>query len=124
MQCLQCHAIQGAGGNVGPDLATLPPDTTLAHVVESLLLPSKVVNPKFAAVTVQTVDGLVLSGVKVEEGETTLLLRDPVRGDTRLSKGQIEAIEPMGSLMPVGVVSRLKKNDFADLARFARPAPR
>jgi uncharacterized repeat protein (TIGR03806 family) len=123
MQCLQCHAIQGAGGNVGPDLATLPPDTTLAHVVESLLLPSKVVNPKFAAVTVQTVDGLVLSGVKVEEGETTLLLRDPVRGDTRLSKGQIEAIEPMGSLMPVGVVSRLKKNDFADLARFVASLP-
>lgn len=116
--CLKCHAVDGAGANVGPDLARLPPEVTPAHLVESLLLPAKLIRRGYATVTVATSDGQVLSGVRVREDARELVLNDPVRGEFALPLDTIEERTEAGSLMPANVASQLTKAEFRDLLRF------
>jgi len=124
LNCLQCHALGPVGGRVGPDLLKLPADTTVAYLVESVLLPSKVVKPEFAAVTVETRDGRVLTGIRVQDSSDAVVLRDPVRGDTVVPKSDVESVTRSGSLMPTNVVSRVDKQDFLDLVRFLATLPK
>lgn len=118
LSCVKCHALGGVGGHVGPDLLTRPQPLKLAEAIESILLPAKTVKEGFATVTVNLNDGRSLSGIKVREDAQTLLLRDPVRGDTAIDVRTIEDRAEGGTLMPTGVVARLPKGDLLDLVRF------
>ena len=41
MVCLKCHAIAGAGGQVGPDLTSIGASAQVDYLIESILLPNK-----------------------------------------------------------------------------------
>ena len=61
--CAKCHALRAdapAGG--GPSLADAARRFTPAHLVESILLPSKQISPLFRATQILTVDGRTLIG--------------------------------------------------------------
>ncbi len=118
LSCVKCHALGGVGGHVGPDLLTRPQPLQPAEIVESILLPAKSVKEGYATVTVNLDDGRSISGIKVREDAKTLVLRDPVRGDTVIDVGSIEDRADGGTLMPTGVVARLPKGEFLDLVRF------
>lgn len=118
LNCKKCHAIRGSGGNVGPDLAGITRPVTAEHVVESVLLPNKVVKEGFRAVTVQTNDGLVLTGVQVSDNGFEIVLRDPVRGDTAIAKSSIAERVEGASLMPTNLVASLKREELLDLVRY------
>ena len=118
MNCTKCHAVAGKGANVGPDLAKISPPVKTEHVVESILLPNKVVKEGYQAVTVQTEEGLVVTGIQVQDNGREIVLRDPVRGETRVAKAEIAALTLGGSLMPAQVVAALKRQEFLDLVRY------
>ena len=118
LNCTKCHAISGKGGNVGPDLAKLDVPNLAQHIVESILLPDRTVKDDYRAVTVQTETGLVVTGVQVYDDGIEVLLRDPVRGDTRIRKAEIEATSRGGSLMPANLVAALSRESFLDLIRY------
>ncbi len=115
--CLKCHAVDGAGASVGPDLARLPAEVTPAHLVESLLVPARVLRQGYATVTVATSDGQVLSGVRVREDAQELVLNDPVRGVFSVPLDEIEQRTEGGSLMPSNVASLFTKAEFRDLLK-------
>ncbi len=125
LNCTKCHAIDGKGANVGPDLAKMGADMAKTgaefnaqHVVESILLPNKVIKEGFRAVTVQTESGQVITGIQVLDDGHEIVLRDPVRGDTHISKAEIAARAEGESLMPAQVVVALKREEFLDLVRY------
>jgi len=118
LNCTKCHAIRGRGPSVGPDLATLKQRGTPEHIVESILLPAKEVRNEYRMVTVQTASGLVVIGVVVVEDPGEIILRDPVRGDTSVSKNDIVDRIEGGTLMPSNVVSMLRREEFLDLVRY------
>ena len=118
LNCTKCHAISGKGANVGPDLATLGKQAKPEHVVESILLPDRVIKEGFRAVTLQTGDGRVVTGIQVFDDGRDVVLRDPVRGDTRIAKAEIEENVVGGSLMPANLVAALNRNEFLDLVRY------
>ncbi|REK16543.1 MAG: hypothetical protein DWQ37_07455 [Planctomycetota bacterium] len=118
LNCTKCHAIRGNGGNVGPDLAMMGNDTKPEHIVESILLPNKVIREGFHSVTVQTTTGEVLTGIQVLDDGQGIVIRDPVRGDTRIAKAEIEARTEGESLMPSQVAATLARRDLVDLVRF------
>ena len=60
--CLECHRAEGQGGSVGPDLTGIGRRLRAAEVLESILLPSKVVADEYATILVETASGAVLSG--------------------------------------------------------------
>lgn len=118
LNCLKCHALAGAGGAVGPDLAQWPMPPKRSQLIEAVLLPSKSVREGFATLTLHLDDGRVLAGVKTQEDEQSLVLRDPFQGDTRVPKAAIESRADGGSLMPTSVVARLRKSELYDLLAF------
>jgi putative heme-binding domain-containing protein len=125
--CLQCHAIGGAGGKVGPDLSGIGTSAQPDYLLESVVLPSKVVREGYTTAHVVTADGKAYSGVIVRESPDGLVLRDPVRDEITIPARDIEQKRVGGSLMPDGLDRSLTDGELADLVRFlselGKPGP-
>ena len=118
LNCLKCHSIAGKGANVGPDLAQIGSQAKVEHIVESILVPDRTIKEGFRAVTVQTQDGFVITGIQVRDDGPAIVLRDPVRGDTRVVKTNIAERSEGGSLMPANLAAALKRGEFLDLVGY------
>jgi putative heme-binding domain-containing protein len=117
LACAQCHAIGGAGGLLGPDLSSIGGSAQVDYLVESILLPTKAVKEGYHSIIVETSDLETFSGVKVQENDTTMVLRD-VNGEHTIYKDKIDNIEEGTSLMPVGLADTILENELADLVSF------
>ncbi len=124
LTCVKCHAADGPGNPLGPDLSRIGDEAADAYLVESILNPSKVIKTGYETVTVATKDGQTLTGLIAENRPDALVLRDPAH-DGRLvavAKKEIEAQSQNGpSLMPAGLASNLaSRQEFLDLVRYLR----
>jgi putative heme-binding domain-containing protein len=119
LACVKCHAIAGAGGQVGPDLASIGASAPVDYLIDSLLLPSKAIKENYQALIVETKKGVVLSGVKVRETKTELVLRDGEDREVTIPIGQIDSREiSKKSLMPEGLADTITRGELLDLVRF------
>ena len=118
LSCLKCHAIGGAGGKVGPDIISLGGSSQPDYIVDSLLNPNKAVKENYNAVTVVTLQGKVHSGVLVRRTDTQLVLRDANDKLMNVPLEQIDEETPAASLMPVGLLDKLTRQELVDLVRF------
>jgi putative heme-binding domain-containing protein len=119
MVCLKCHAIAGAGGQVGPDLVSIGASAPVDYLIDSILLPSKAIKENYNSLVVETKKGLLLTGIKVRETKTELVLRDAEDREVAISLGQIDTREnSKKSLMPEGLADTLTRGELVDLVRF------
>jgi putative heme-binding domain-containing protein len=118
LACLKCHAIGGAGGQVGPDLTSIGTSAPIDYLIESILLPNKAVKEGYHALVVSTKDGRFFTGIKVRETSTELILRNAEDREQAISMKDIEDRSPGGSLMPEGLVDNLTQPELVDLVRF------
>ncbi len=88
------------------------------YLIESLLAPNAKVKENFNAVVVATSDGRVITGVKLRQNGSELVLRDSEDREIAVPAGSIEEQKDVGSLMPVGLVESLTRQEFLDLVRF------
>jgi putative heme-binding domain-containing protein len=91
------------------------------ELVESLLMPSKRIEKEYVQLVVVTDDGKQRVGMKVEENDGEIVLRNPVQPEPiRIAKGAIEEVsESPVSIMPAGLVRMLEsRRDFDDLLRY------
>jgi putative heme-binding domain-containing protein len=116
--CFQCHAIAGAGGQVGPDLSGLGASSPVDYLIESILLPTKAVREGFVSLIVGTDRGELFTGVKVREDKATLVLRDATHDEIVIPIDRIEDRKDAGSIMPAGLADLLTSDEFVDLVRF------
>jgi putative heme-binding domain-containing protein len=126
--CLACHAIGGAGGRVGPDLAPVGTALPIDLVVESVLWPQRQIKEGYSATMVQTKDGEVVQGYRASEDKTEFVLRDPATGRViHIPASNIKAKRDIGSLMPEGLTESLTRKELVDLIRFlselGKPGP-
>jgi putative heme-binding domain-containing protein len=125
--CSRCHAIAGAGGSLGPDLAAIGSTAQPDFLVEHLLLPTKSVKDGFAAYEVLTKDGDAFSGIRVRENAQELVLRDTNSDEIVIRKSQIKRQRDIRTLMPQGLADVLSDGELADLVRFlselGKPGP-
>ncbi len=118
LSCLKCHAIGGAGGRVGPDLLSLGASAQVDYLLESLLEPNKKVKENYNSLIVATDEGRVITGVKVRQSDTHLILRDVNDAEVSIPLGSIEAQKDGKSLMPSGLTEKLTRTELVDLVRF------
>jgi putative heme-binding domain-containing protein len=119
MVCLKCHAIAGAGGQVGPDLVSIGASAPVDYLIDSLLLPSKAIKENYGSLVVETKRGLLLTGVKVRETKTELVLRNAEDAEVTIPINQIDSREnSKKSLMPEGLTDTLTRGELIDLVRF------
>jgi len=123
MACSKCHAIgKPPLTGLGPDLTALNKDTTDESLVESVLLPSKVIRKGFESVTVVTADGKSFAALPVERTPDTVVVREITRGGetTTFAATEIEDWKVNeSSIMPSGQVNQLNsRQQFLDLIRY------
>jgi putative heme-binding domain-containing protein len=118
MQCLKCHAIGGAGGQVGPDLVSIGASAPVDYLIESLLIPNKAVKEGFHALRVETLDGKVHIGVKLRESKTEIVLRNAEDKEIVIPANDVDTKRESRSLMPDGLVDTLTRDELIDLTRF------
>lgn len=117
-QCVKCHALDGRGATVGPDLAAIARGSTQEQLLISILQPSKEIAPLFVTWKVLTTDGKVILGSKVNGGgvgeANRYLLADGTTVD--VAQKDIEEQQPVSeSIMPENIVQTLSIDELADL---------
>ena len=124
LSCTKCHGCGGKQGDspLGPDLSRPESGWTAEGIVESLLAPSKVIRKGYEAVTVLRTNDTSATGLLVDDGKESLVLRDPAMPGTPLviPKADIarRTVSPT-SLMPTGQTNLLAdRQQFLDLLSF------
>ncbi len=123
MACSKCHLNGKVNQNgLGPDLTALGKEVSDESLVESVLLPSKVIRKGFESVTVNTNDGKSLAALLVERTNEELVVRDIARAGepTTIAVADIEEVRAnAASIMPAGQVNQLNsRQQFLDLIRY------
>ena len=118
LTCFKCHAIAGAGGQVGPDLGSVGASAPVDYLIESLLVPNKAVKENYHSWVVATKDGRFFTGIKARESNTELVLRDAEDREIAIPINKIESRTIAPSLMPEGLTDALTHGEFLDLVRF------
>ena len=123
MACSKCHAVgKPVLNSLGPDLAALGKEASDESLVESVLLPSKIIRKGYESATVVTVDGKSLSGLLVDRSNDRVVVRDISRGGepTTIAANDIEEVKLNAtSIMPAGQINQLNsRQQFLDLIRY------
>lgn len=119
--CSTCHNPPAGSQRLGPNLEELKTKLSDVELVESLLKPSKRIEKDYAQVAVVTDDGRQLTGIKIEENDREIVLRNPAQPEPiRISKDVIdEVVQSPVSLMPANLMRLLKdRREFDDLLRY------
>jgi putative heme-binding domain-containing protein len=118
--CLQCHAMQGRGNAVGPNLysvASQPKETLLLNILD----PSRQVTPDYVSYALTTSEGEILNGLITSESASSVTLRRPNVADITVERTRIKDLKADGkSLMPDELEQGLTSQDVADLLEFIR----
>jgi len=118
MICQKCHALSGAGGQVGPDLTSLGASAQVDYLIDSLLLPNKAIKEGYHSLVLSTKSGRLHTGIKVRETATEVVLRDAEDREVVVPTKQIDERTNGKSLMPDGLVDPLTRAELVDLVRF------
>jgi putative heme-binding domain-containing protein len=119
VQCKNCHRIGKNGHDVGPELTTIGQKYSRAQLLESMLWPSKLIDPKYVTYLVETNDGRLLTGLLVKRDEQEVVLKDAQNKVIRISSGQIEHLVPQRlSLMPELLLRDMTAQQVADLLAY------
>jgi putative membrane-bound dehydrogenase-like protein len=123
--CYRCHAFDGRGATLAPDLMTTARTLTRERLVESILQPDKEVAPQFTSWLVARTDGTVATGILLREGPDGEQTYANNKGETFTVKPSELAERRAGtaSIMPSDLAQTMTLQEFRDLLAFLRPAP-
>jgi putative membrane-bound dehydrogenase-like protein len=118
--CVQCHAIDGRGGNIGPDLSVIARTANREQLVRSIIAPSEEIAPQFQGWEVKKKNGEVLTGLQGHlrtDGGASLLLFDG--NEVRLRGEEVAGFRALKeSLMPEGLAALFSPEELRDLVAF------
>ena len=119
VSCRNCHRIQKDGKEIGPELTTIGKKLTRVQLLESILQPSKLIEPKYVTHLAETKDGRILTGILLEKNVEHVVLKDAQDKVSRLPTSSIEQLVPQQqSLMPDLLVRDLTAQQVADLLAY------
>jgi putative heme-binding domain-containing protein len=121
-QCLKCHRFNGEGGSTGPDITGVGNRFNARDLLESILLPSKVVSDQYQSIRIVTKDDVIVGRIERDDPDRLVIRTHPLAGTTvEVKKSAIEDQRPDKlSMMPEGLVSILRKEEVLDLLAYLR----
>ena len=118
--CLRCHAVNGQGGGVGPDLSEVGKKYDRRYLLESLLVPDAKIAKGFETVLVVTIEGKIISGIIREETDEQLTLVQPLGDIVTIAQDDIDDRAPGKSGMPADFAKQLSKTEIRDLIEYLK----
>lgn len=119
VQCKNCHRLENAGNELGPDLSQSVKKLSKEQLLESILQPSKSIDPKYTAYVVETSDGRVLNGLLTEKTDEEVVLKDASNKQVRIAVSDVELLAPQSiSLMPELLLRDMSAQQVADMLAY------
>lgn len=116
--CIACHALEGVGNAIGPDLAALTDRSPEAMLI-AILDPNRAVEDKYVNYVISTKENTQHLGLISEESAGGITLRAGDGSEQKLLRADIASMESMGvSLMPDGLEATLSKQQMSDLIAY------
>jgi uncharacterized repeat protein (TIGR03806 family) len=116
VQCRNCHRVGDVGKPVGPDLTGIAKRLDRAKLLESIVEPSRRIDPKFVTYLVETKRGRVHTGLLVRRDDDRIVLRDAAGNETAIDAEDVEFVTPQQiSLMPELLLKDMTPEQVADL---------
>jgi putative heme-binding domain-containing protein len=115
--CAVCHAMNGVGGKLGPDLAGSWRNG-LDYFLENIIDPNAVVGENFQLNVVTRKSGAVLSGVIELETPTAITMRT-ITESVVIPRNEIQSRQKLPqSLMPPGLLEALPQRKAIELLKY------
>jgi putative heme-binding domain-containing protein len=120
--CFACHRYDNEGGSNGPDLSSVAGRFSSRDLLESIIVPSKVISDQYGAIIVSTTDGRVVTGRVVNMNNDSMSINvNMLEPDNQvgIDRNKIEEIKnsPI-SMMPAGLLNTLKQDEIIDLVAY------
>ena len=118
--CGKCHRYSGLGGDVGPDLTSLPNKFDQNYLVTAIINPSKDISDQYQASNVILASGKTVSGLVVEDGDFYVIYpSDTSKKETKVAKSDVLDLEPSKvSQMPMGLLDTMNEQEVIDLMAY------
>ena len=117
-RCANCHAFEGRGASIGPDLTLIAGRMDRRRLVESILQPSREVAPQFVPWVIATKDGRIVVGQSLgltEDAKTERYLgTDGKTFEIKLTDIEEKAATKR-SIMPDGIEKMLSDQQLRDV---------
>jgi putative heme-binding domain-containing protein len=127
LNCLSCHALSKAGGDVGPDLSSVGQSSPPDYIVNSILLPDQAIKEQYHTLVVLTSDGQIFQGIVIDKDNQRIVLKEATGAPRIVPVESIVDQKPGGSLMPKGLANLMTRAELIDLVRFlselGKPGP-
>jgi putative heme-binding domain-containing protein len=120
-QCIACHRFNNEGGSVGPELTAVSSRFSRHDILESIILPSKVISDQYANTVVRFKSGGGVIGRIVEETGDKVVVQPSMLSPEKVvvNKQDIAGREVSKlSPMPEGLLNTLSKEDILDLLAY------
>jgi putative heme-binding domain-containing protein len=117
--CGSCHAVNGRGGRLGPDLSRIALTQSREALTRTIRAPTVSTGSAYQAVTLVTRDGRRIRGARKGEDAFSIQIMDTheqLRGYLKASLREV--IRDPGSLMPAFEPDRLSDRDLDELVAF------
>jgi putative heme-binding domain-containing protein len=119
VSCKNCHRIQKEGKEIGPELTTIGKKYTRTQLLESILEPSKLIDPKYVTYLAELEDGRLVTGLLIKKDDREVVLKDAQDKELRIPAQEIERLVPTTqSLMPDLLLRDMAAEQVADLIAY------
>jgi putative heme-binding domain-containing protein len=117
--CVSCHKVGNTGYTFGPELGDVGKRLTRQELLESIIEPSKKVDPKYVTTTIVTNDGKTLVGfILAQTEESVTLLMAEGKQATIATSDIDEQLKTNQSSMPENLASTLSAAEFLDIIEY------
>jgi putative heme-binding domain-containing protein len=118
--CSRCHALDGVGVAVGPNLGTVR-NHPASELLEDIILSSKSIEHGFESYVVQLASGNIVDGIMSAQTSATITLRQEQGRETVIARQDIKSMRVSTvSMMPEGLEKQISVSEMADLLTFLK----
>ncbi|MDA7518203.1 c-type cytochrome, partial [bacterium] len=117
VSCGACHRLGGLGGDIGPDLSSIPNKFDATYVLEAIISPNKDVSDQYSMFDIVLADGSKKQGLYVRNGKDVSIYPAGHSGEPFLTTiDQVKSVrQTSSSQMPSGLINSLNPSELRDL---------
>lgn len=118
LKCTTCHAINRAGGVIGPELTTIGSISPVEYLAAAVLDPDAAIKEQYVTRVIVTAQGEAFTGIVVDRNADRVNLRDATGRLITIPVEEIEEEAEGRSLMPQGLTRLLTRDELLDLVKY------